>query len=185
LLQVAQVLEEDRGDNPGPDVTRDVMVQHGIHAVDFKGEAITFKATTAGILATLSHCIELMNQRETYWKHKFDREHAARKSAEEKFRVTLENSQLAGVPDLSQAKFAGVKNGPDYAEGPHSQLGEDEFYDAVEVALDKLEEEQEYRDRLRMMSREDRKPAVQYPVSEAKAHPLWPTIEQVGITHET
>ena len=27
--------------------------------IDFKGEAITFKATTAGILATLSHCIEV------------------------------------------------------------------------------------------------------------------------------
>ncbi|MEQ2160755.1 hypothetical protein GOODEAATRI_002639 [Goodea atripinnis] len=32
----------------------------GINGIDFKGEAITFKATTAGILATLSHCIDLM-----------------------------------------------------------------------------------------------------------------------------
>jgi len=30
--------------------------------MDFKGEAITFKATTAGIVATMSHCIELMAQ---------------------------------------------------------------------------------------------------------------------------
>ena len=35
-----------------------------------------------------------------------------------------------------------LKNGPDYEEGPHSQIGEDEFFDAVENALDRLEEEQ-------------------------------------------
>ena len=39
------------------------------------------------------------------------------------------------------------KTGPDYEEGPHSQLGEDEFFDAVENALDKLEEEQSSIDR--------------------------------------
>ena len=32
--------------------------QHGIHAVDFKGEAITFKATTAGIVPVVQ---ELMS----------------------------------------------------------------------------------------------------------------------------
>jgi hypothetical protein len=45
-------------------VTKELLLQHGLHAVDFKGEAITFKATTAGILATLSYCTELMVQRE-------------------------------------------------------------------------------------------------------------------------
>merc|ERR1711892_153725 len=39
--------------------------------------------------------------------------------------------------------------GPDYEEGPHSQLGEDEFYDAVETALDKLEEELEKKEQLK------------------------------------
>ena len=41
--------------------------------MDFKGEAFTFKATTAGIVATLSHCIELMGQREDAWKKRMDR----------------------------------------------------------------------------------------------------------------
>ena len=58
--------------------------QHGIHAVDFKGEAITFKATTAGIVATMSHCIDLMNQREDQLKKKLEREQIARKRLEEK-----------------------------------------------------------------------------------------------------
>uniref|UniRef100_A0A8C3AIJ3 Ceramide transfer protein n=1 Tax=Cyclopterus lumpus TaxID=8103 RepID=A0A8C3AIJ3_CYCLU len=40
----------------------------GINGIDFKGEAITFKATTAGILATLSHCIDLMVKREDSWQ---------------------------------------------------------------------------------------------------------------------
>ncbi len=41
--------------------------------VDFKGEAITFKATTAGIVSSLSYCIEVMNKREEYWQKKFEK----------------------------------------------------------------------------------------------------------------
>lgn len=50
-----------------------LLSQHGSHAIDFKGEAFTFKATTAGILATLSHCVELMNQREESWKRRVEK----------------------------------------------------------------------------------------------------------------
>ncbi len=45
----------------------------GINGIDFKGEAITFKATTAGILATLSHCIDLMGKREDSWQKRLDK----------------------------------------------------------------------------------------------------------------
>ncbi len=62
------------------------FVQHGLHSADFKGEAITFKATTAGILATLGHCLDLMTQREEAWRRRLDREQAARRVAEEKAR---------------------------------------------------------------------------------------------------
>ena len=41
--------------------------------VDFKGEAITFKATTAGVISTLSYCLEVMNKREEYWQKKFEK----------------------------------------------------------------------------------------------------------------
>lgn len=50
-----------------------ILQQHGGHAVDFKGEAFTFKATTAGIIATMSHCIELMSQREDAWRKRHER----------------------------------------------------------------------------------------------------------------
>jgi collagen type IV alpha-3-binding protein len=51
-------------------VTKELLLQHGLHAMDFKGEAITFKATTAGILATLTYCSELMGQREEQLKRR-------------------------------------------------------------------------------------------------------------------
>ena len=44
-----------------------------LSAVDFKGEAITFKATTAGIISSLSYCIEAVNKREEYWQKKFEK----------------------------------------------------------------------------------------------------------------
>ena len=70
-------------------VTKDLVLQHGIHAVDFKGEAITFKATTAGILATLAHCIEIMTQREEQWKRKLEREQLARRRLEERLKCRV------------------------------------------------------------------------------------------------
>lgn len=44
-----------------------------ISNIDFRGEAITFKATTAGIQASLAHCIDLMNKREEYWQKKYEK----------------------------------------------------------------------------------------------------------------
>ena len=41
--------------------------------MDFKGEALTFKATTMGIIHTLTHCIELMAQREDAWKKRLEK----------------------------------------------------------------------------------------------------------------
>jgi collagen type IV alpha-3-binding protein len=69
---------------------------------------------------------------------------------------------------------------PDYEEGPNSQIGEDEFFDAVESALDKLQDMQEYRDKLKLMSE---KSLEQQPsqTSEAIRHPLWRTINQVFV----
>lgn len=39
-------------------------------------------------------------------------------------------------------------------EGPHSTLPEDEFFDAVESGLDKIEEDQKLRVRLRLQSQQ-------------------------------
>ncbi|ESO88102.1 hypothetical protein LOTGIDRAFT_234681 [Lottia gigantea] len=109
-----------------------ILQQHGGHSVDFKGEAFTFKATTAGIVATLSHCIELMSQREEAWKKRLEREVDRRKKYEESYK-TLLNERPKAV----------VLGGPDYEEGPHCLIPEEEFYDAVDATLDKLEKEEE------------------------------------------
>jgi len=50
-----------------------ILEDHGAMSLDFKGEAFTFKATTTGILHDLSLCIELMQQREEFWKKKMDK----------------------------------------------------------------------------------------------------------------
>jgi len=147
---IATSLPKDQGTGQGVvspatqgPVNTDLLLQHGLHAVDFKGEAITFKATTTGILATLQYCIELMGQREEQLKKRVEREQIARRQAEEKVR------QLEAVRGEKEVKI--VRAGPDYEEGPHSQLGEDEFYDAVETALDKYGEELEKKDQLKVL----------------------------------
>jgi len=134
--------ETSTAGSPHRPISTDLLLQHGLHAVDFKGEAITFKATTTGILATLQYCIELMGQREDQLKKRLEREQIARRQAEEKCR------QLEAARG-EEAKVS--RAGPDYEEGPHSQLGEDEFYDAVESALDKLEEELEMKEQLKVL----------------------------------
>ena len=71
----------------------EVLLKQNLSPIDFKGEAITFKLTTTGLLATVSYCIELMNQREDQLKRRLEKEQATRKAAEEKCRM-LENSKV-------------------------------------------------------------------------------------------
>ncbi|KAG5885051.1 hypothetical protein JTB14_033369 [Gonioctena quinquepunctata] len=61
-------------------------------------------------------------------------------------------------------------------EGPHSVLADDEFYDAVESGLDKMEEEQELRERLKSGQAIPETPP---PISPASQHRLWPEIERM------
>lgn len=46
---------------------------HAAMAIDFKGEAITFKATTDGVIHNLAFCIELMQKREDIWRKKYEK----------------------------------------------------------------------------------------------------------------
>jgi hypothetical protein len=82
----------------------DIAAQHGAHAVDFKGEAMTFKATTAGVLATLQHCLELLGQREDTWRRRFEREVERRRKVEEMYRTARQEAAthrlaMHGSPD--------------------------------------------------------------------------------------
>ncbi|KAM4616728.1 ceramide transfer protein-like isoform 2-T2 [Polymixia lowei] len=104
----------------------------GINGIDFKGEAITFKATTAGILSTLSHCIELMVKREDSWQKRLDKELEKRRR--------IEDAYKSAMNELKKKSHYG---GPDYEEGPNSLINEDEFFDAVEAALDRQDKIEE------------------------------------------
>ncbi|XP_058631030.1 ceramide transfer protein isoform X4 [Onychostoma macrolepis] len=108
--------------------------------IDFKGEAITFKATTAGILSTLSHCIDILVKREDSWQRRLDKEIERRRRAEEAYKAAL--------TELKKPHYGG----PDYEEGPNSLINEEEFFDAVEAALDKHDqiEEQSQAERSRV-----------------------------------
>ncbi|XP_075537899.1 ceramide transfer protein [Dermacentor variabilis] len=133
--------------------------------VDFRGEAITFKATTAGILATLSHCIDLMAQREEAWRRKLEREVDKRKKMEEAYKQAM--SEARSQPPA-------VLGGPDYEEGPHSMINEDEFFDAIDAALDRNEQQEEERRQIKNRVREMLRPA-----SAASQHPLWNEVEDI------
>uniref|UniRef100_A0A1A7XP27 Collagen, type IV, alpha 3 (Goodpasture antigen) binding protein a n=1 Tax=Iconisemion striatum TaxID=60296 RepID=A0A1A7XP27_9TELE len=113
----------------------------GMNGIDFKGEAITFKATTAGILSTLSHCIELMVKREDSWQKRLDKELDKRRRIEDAYKTTL-----------NELKKKSHYGGPDYEEGPNSLINEDEFFDAVEAALDRQDkiEEQCHSEKVRI-----------------------------------
>ncbi|XP_065837104.1 ceramide transfer protein-like [Oscarella lobularis] len=95
------------------------------NVTDFKGEATTFKATTAGILASLSNCIDMMNKREEQWKQRLKKEKDRRQRMDDEHKIAL-----------AHARKGGIIASPDYEEGPHSALNDEEFFDAVEIALD-------------------------------------------------
>lgn len=139
----------------------------GGHAIDFKGEAITFKATTAGILATLSHCIDLMAQREDAWKRRLEREVDKRKKLEDAYKQAM--SEARAQPPV-------VLGGPDYEEGPHSMMNEEEFFDAIDAALDRNEQQEEEKRQIKNKVRELLRPA-----SAASQHPLWNEIEDTTL----
>ncbi|XP_040977157.1 ceramide transfer protein-like isoform X6 [Aquila chrysaetos chrysaetos] len=154
-LQRDKVVEDDEDDFPTmrPDgdflhnsnSSKEKLFPHvtpkGINGIDFKGEAITFKATTAGILATLSHCIELMVKREESWQKRLDKETEKRRKIEEAYKNA--------VTELKKKSHFG---GPDYEEGPNSLINEEEFFDAVEAALDRQDkmEEQSQSEKVRL-----------------------------------
>ncbi|XP_074991857.1 ceramide transfer protein-like isoform X6 [Calonectris borealis] len=115
-LQRDKVVEDDEDDFPtmrsdgdflhNSNSSKEKLFPHvtpkGINGIDFKGEAITFKATTAGILATLSHCIELMVKREESWQKRLDKEIEKRRRIEEAYKnavTELKKKSHFGGPD--------------------------------------------------------------------------------------
>lgn len=60
--------------------------EQGLSAVDFKGEAITFRETSNGVLTTLNHCLEIIMQKEDGVKKKLDKEIEKRKRLEDELK---------------------------------------------------------------------------------------------------
>lgn len=60
-----------------------------LNPLDFKAEAITFKATANGILFSLAGCIDILSRSEENWRKRLEREHTARRRAEEKFKQAV------------------------------------------------------------------------------------------------
>lgn len=73
LNQMADNLAGRRAASDSFDNPAAVLSIANAKGVDFRGESITFKATTAGILATLQHCIDIMNKREDHWQRRLDK----------------------------------------------------------------------------------------------------------------
>ncbi|XP_076613683.1 ceramide transfer protein-like isoform X2 [Chaetodon auriga] len=145
-----------------------------INGIDFKGEAITFKATTAGILATLSHCIDLMVKREDSWQKRLDKEMEKRRRIEEGYKSALN--------ELKKKSHFG---GPDYEEGPNSLINEDEFFDAVEAALDRQDkiEEQSQTEKTRIQRSSPPPPGDVY--STTGTHRFSDKVEEMVHNHMT
>ncbi|XP_060660287.1 ceramide transfer protein isoform X1 [Drosophila nasuta] len=157
----------------------------GLKPIDFKGESITFRATTTGVLSTLQHCLEIIAENDESWKRKLEREIDKRRRAEEqnkKFMDEIEKLKRLSYP------------GPDFEEGPHSTLPEDEFFDAVETGLEKIEEDMQLRFKLRLQSQisqtlvnvpheavaEGEEAREEFGTgAEAQSHALWPEIDRV------
>jgi collagen type IV alpha-3-binding protein len=65
-------------------------------------------------------------------------------------------------------------------EGPHSALNDEEFYDAVETGLDRMDEELEMHDRLKTKQQQ----GVAAPcksLSKASQHRLWPEVSWTAV----
>jgi collagen type IV alpha-3-binding protein len=60
--------------------------EHGLRAVDFKGEAITFRETTSAVLVSLNHCLDIVMQKEDGTKRKLDKEIEKRKKLEDELK---------------------------------------------------------------------------------------------------
>ncbi|KAG8130993.1 hypothetical protein E2320_017800 [Naja naja] len=162
-LQRDKVVEDDEDDFPttrsdGEFLHTNGRFPHvtpkGINGIDFKGEAITFKATTAGILATLSHCIELMVKREESWQKRLDKEVEKRRRIEEAYKnamTELKKKSHFGGPDYeSQSEkvrlhwptslppgdaFSGVGNHR-FVQKPYSRSSSMSSIDLVSISDD-------------------------------------------------
>lgn len=109
--QVSSVSQETRV-NSHEFIKNDIGFDPALQSIDFKGEAITFKATSEGILSTLQHCVELMGQREDVWRRRWEKENERRKKMQELYKALKDQINIhRGDPIRPRVLIHG---GPDY-----------------------------------------------------------------------
>lgn len=152
------------------------VIQSSLSSLDFKGEAINFRATTDSLLESLNAALEIMQQKEELYAKKLDQDLERKKKFEEM------RQQLNCLTANSQANGQNVFNGgPDYfEEGPNSKIKEEEFFDALDAAmLDKNDQQEEEKRQLKLRMKEIPAPSAE-PVEKCD-HPLWPEINKVTL----
>lgn len=65
---------------------QNLETEHGLTAVDFKGEAITFRETSSGLMVALNHCLDIVTQKEDQLKKRLDKEFDKRKKVEDELK---------------------------------------------------------------------------------------------------
>jgi len=146
--------------------------QSSLSSLDFKGEAINFKATTDSLLDTLNVVLEIMQQKEDLLTKKFEQDLDRKKKLDE-IRQQL-NSAQANQP------LNAFDCGPDYfeVEGPNSKIKEEEFFDALDAMLDKNDQQEEEKRQLKLRMKEISAPSEQVLKCD---HPLWPEIDKITL----
>lgn len=84
-----------------------------LQSIDFKGEAITFKATSEGVLATLQHCVELMGQREDAWRRRLEKENEKKRKMQEIYKALKDQINMHRGDATARPRVL-IHGGPDY-----------------------------------------------------------------------
>lgn len=103
---------QGKGPHGPDDRVDDVSFDPAEQAIDFKGEAITFKATSEGVIATLQHCVDLMVQREDAWRKRWEKEMEKRRKLQEICR-SLKDQITSGGTASGRPRVV-IHGGPDY-----------------------------------------------------------------------
>lgn len=132
-------------------------VESFVDVTDLKGESIVFKETADELLKCVSKCIQTISKRKEMWRRQLEKE--------------LWRS--GRVKDPCHDKSSHVSS--HHEEGPCNTLGDEEFYDAIEVSLDKMEEEATLPGRLKETFFQEPPISTVSPYN----HPLWSEVDRV------
>ena len=153
------------------------LIQSSLSSLDFKGEAINFRATTDSLLESLNCCLEIMQQKEEEFYAKKLEQDLERKKKLDEMRQQL-STTANGTTNTQQTTVFNC--GPDYfEEGPNSRIKEEEFFDALDAMLDKNDQQEEEKRQLKLRMKEIASPSSE-PVEKCD-HPLWPEITKTTL----